>query len=66
MADHSFPRCFGPKENEPIDPSASLKSFTELQHRIEEETEKAMPLDAMVSHPPTGLTVDLWVRQDRE
>lgn len=49
FAHGSFPRCFGPNENEPIDPSASFKAFLELQDRIEAETGQKMPLDAMVS-----------------
>ena len=43
-----FPRCFGPNENEPIDPSASFKAFDELNKRIAKETGSEMNLDDMV------------------
>lgn len=44
-----FPRCFGPKENEPIDPDASHRAFSELNERIAKETGSQMALDDMVS-----------------
>lgn len=44
----SFPQCFGPNEDEPIDPSASLQAFDELRMQIQAETGKEMEMDDMV------------------
>nr|XP_019046779.1 5-oxoprolinase [Kwoniella bestiolae CBS 10118]OCF25709.1 5-oxoprolinase [Kwoniella bestiolae CBS 10118] len=43
-----FPRCFGPDENEEIDPESSRKSFIELQDQIVAATGNDIPLDDMV------------------
>lgn len=44
-----FPACFGPKENEPLDPGASERAFEILLKEIKEETgHDAMSLDEMM------------------
>lgn len=44
----SFPRCFGPKENEPLDPNASESAFKILREQIIAETGNGITLDDMV------------------
>ncbi|AFR94607.2 5-oxoprolinase [Cryptococcus neoformans C23] len=43
-----FPQCFGPNENEPLDPSASQASFEKMQKQIALETGAEMSLDDMI------------------
>lgn len=44
-----FPACFGPKENEPLDPGASERAFEALLKEIKEETGHGdMSLDEMM------------------
>lgn len=43
-----FPSCFGPKENEPLDPGASERAFQALLQEIKEETGQEMSLDEMM------------------
>lgn len=43
-----FPQCFGPNENEPLDPSASQASFEKMQKQIAQETGAEMSLDDMI------------------
>lgn len=67
----SFPRCFGPKENEPLDPNASDSAFRTLREQIIAETGNEITLDDMVSLALTTSGVradhaDLRIRQDRE
>ncbi|GHJ88736.1 hypothetical protein NliqN6_5138 [Naganishia liquefaciens] len=42
-----FPSCFGPRENEPLDPEASERAFQVLLQSIKEETGQDMSLDEM-------------------
>lgn len=44
----SFPKCFGPNENEPLDPSASESAFQDLLETVRGETKSEMTLDEMV------------------
>ena len=44
----SFPQCFGPKENEPLDPNASDAAFRALREQIIKETGNDITLDDMV------------------
>ena len=44
----SFPKCFGPNENEPLDPAASESAFKELLETVRAETKSDMTLDEMV------------------
>jgi len=44
----SFPKCFGPNENEPLDPSASKSAFEELLKTVQAESKTEMSLDEMV------------------
>jgi 5-oxoprolinase (ATP-hydrolysing) len=43
-----FPSCFGPKENEPLDPGASERAFKALLDDIKEETGQEMSVDEMM------------------
>lgn len=43
-----FPQCFGPKENEPLDPNASESAFKILREQIISETGNDITLDDMV------------------
>jgi hypothetical protein len=53
----SFPQCFGPNENEPLDPNASETAFRTLRQQIIEETGRDLSMDEMVSfHFITTLT----------
>jgi 5-oxoprolinase (ATP-hydrolysing) len=45
---YSFPKCFGPNENEPLDPAASESAFKELLETVRAETKSEMTLDEMV------------------
>lgn len=44
----SFPQCFGPNENEPLDPAASETAFQALREQIIEETGRDLSMDEMV------------------
>jgi 5-oxoprolinase (ATP-hydrolysing) len=44
----SFPQCFGPKENEPLDPTASESAFKILREQIVKETGRDLSMDEMV------------------
>jgi hypothetical protein len=44
----SFPQCFGPNENEPLDPNASETAFSTLREQIIEETGRDLSMDEMV------------------
>jgi hypothetical protein len=45
---YSFPQCFGPKENEPLDPTASETAFRTLREQIIKETGNDLSMDEMV------------------
>ena len=52
-----FPQCFGPNENEPLDPNASETAFKTLREQIIEETGRDLSMDEMVcNHSPIRLT----------
>ena len=44
----SFPQCFGPNENEPLDPNASETAFRTLREQIVEETGRELSMDEIV------------------
>jgi 5-oxoprolinase (ATP-hydrolysing) len=48
MLRRSFPRCFGPKEDEALDPAASERAFEDLLQTVRVETGSNMTLDEMV------------------
>jgi 5-oxoprolinase (ATP-hydrolysing) len=51
MLASSFPQCFGPNEDQSLDPDASRIAFEELLQTIKTETGSDMTLDEMVRAP---------------
>ena len=49
-----FPRVFGPNENEPLDPQASLDAFQALEKRIRAESAFEGSIDELVYGFVTG------------
>jgi 5-oxoprolinase (ATP-hydrolysing) len=45
----SFPKCFGPNENEALDPSATAAAFKALAKQIRQESNSTLSLDDIVS-----------------
>lgn len=50
-ARRSFPRCFGPNEDQDLDPEASQKKFEQMAEVIRKESGAEKSLDEIVSFP---------------
>lgn len=48
---HSFPRCFGPNEDQDLDPEASQKKFEQMAEVIRKESGTEKSLDEIVGFP---------------